>query len=66
MTRPDPAQVVTMLLGLLRYHYKAKYAPGLLAIISARVCDEMGIDRQRFCELVLEEPKKTKPKEKVR
>lgn len=55
-----------MLLGLLRYHYKAKYAPGLLAIISARVCDEMGIDRQRFCELVLEEPKKTKPKEKVR
>jgi hypothetical protein len=57
MSQPDPAVVIQMILTALRY-YKIKYAKDLLALIVARVCDEMGIDREQFCKLVLEEPKK--------
>jgi 3-polyprenyl-4-hydroxybenzoate decarboxylase len=61
MSQPDPAVIIQMLLGALRY-YKTKYAKDLLAMVVARVCDEMGIDRKSFCTLVLEEPEKTKTK----
>jgi hypothetical protein len=57
MSQPDPAVMIQMLLGALRY-YKVKYAKDLLALVVARVCDEMNIDREQFCKLVLEEPKK--------
>jgi len=62
VTKPDPAPIVFMVLGALRY-YGSKYAADLMAIVSARVCDELSIDRKRFCDLVLEEPKKNKKKE---
>jgi hypothetical protein len=57
MPKPDPTPIIMMVLSALRY-YKIKYAADLLAIISARVCDEMNIDRKRFCDLVIAEPKK--------
>ena len=62
MTAPDPSMITQMLVAALR-HYKVKYARSLLAIVAARVCDEMNIDRQSFCTRVLEEPKKNKDKE---
>lgn len=61
MSQPDPAVVIQMLVTALRF-YKTKYAKDLLALVVARVCDEMGIDREQFCKLVLEEPTKDKPK----
>jgi hypothetical protein len=64
MSKPDPAIMIQMLLGALRY-YKVKYAKDLLAMVVARVCDEMGIDREAFCRLILEEPTKEKEKKKV-
>jgi hypothetical protein len=63
VSQPDPAVMIQMLLAALRL-YKTKYAKDLLALVAARVCDEMRIDRQAFCDLVLEEPKKQKQKPK--
>ena len=61
MSKPDPTVMIQMVLGALRY-YKVKYAKDLLAMVVARVCDEMGLDREAFCKMVLEEPTKQKPK----
>ena len=63
MSKPDPTIMIQMVLGALRY-YKTKYAKDLLAMVVARVCDEMNIDRKHFCTLVLEEPTKNQPTRK--
>ena len=39
-------------------------AKDLLAMVVARVCDEINIDRKHFCTLVLEEPTKNQPTRK--
>jgi len=57
------ATMIPLLVGALR-HYKTKYAKDLLALVTARVCDEMQIDREHFCKLVIAEPRKQKTKEK--
>jgi len=63
VSQPNYQLLIQMVVMALR-HYKAKYAKDILALVTARVCDEMKIDREHFCKLVIAEPKKQKTKEK--
>ena len=55
--------LVQAALGMLKNMTKKK-AQGMLAFVAARLCDEMGIDRNAFCTMVLEKPNKSQDKGK--